>query len=231
MIGELISAGSKLLGGFLDREAQEDINKQQIAQAEANRKMQLDFATRGIEWKVNDALRAGVHPLFALGASTHSYSPVNVGLEKASLGPALAEMGQDVGRAVASTGGEAQRATQAAVSKITLEGLQLDNDIKRAKLASDLNKLKTPAVGPASGIGDVPEASKAEERPLLSGGEGQLDTNKKITNAEDFEKRYGELTDFVYGPQIWMRDELDRAGGYELNKFLRKVFQKLGILN
>lgn len=40
-----------------------------------NREMQEDFANHGIEMRVNDAKRAGIHPLFALNANLPSYSP------------------------------------------------------------------------------------------------------------------------------------------------------------
>lgn len=228
MLGELISGGMKLLGGMMDREAQEDINKQQIAQAEANRKMQLDFATRGIEWKVNDALRAGVHPLFALGASTHSYSPVNVGLEKASMGSALADMGQDVSRAVSSVSSNAQRQSMAAQNAVILEGLQLDNDIKRAKLASDVQKLSQPSVG-----SPVPEAGKFEERPKLLMGGTKIGTDPSTTNAEDYEKRYGELSDWIFGPGVLYNDVMGKTEPFfsevQWNKIRRAIGSLFGI--
>lgn len=36
---------------------------------------QAQMAQQGIQWKVADAKAAGIHPLYALGASTHSYQP------------------------------------------------------------------------------------------------------------------------------------------------------------
>lgn len=62
-------------------------------QAHEQMDMQREFAQQGISWKVADAKRAGIHPLYALGASTHSYSPVTVG--QADYG----QMGQDLTRA------------------------------------------------------------------------------------------------------------------------------------
>ncbi|UDN67507.1 DNA pilot protein [robinz microvirus RP_35] len=58
---------------------------------------QREFAQMGIRWKVEDAKAAGVHPLYALGAQTHSYSPVQVGDQ--SVGRALGDFGQNLGRA------------------------------------------------------------------------------------------------------------------------------------
>ena len=40
----------------------------------ANIGMNYDFAKNGIQWRVEDAKKAGIHPLAALGAQTHSPS-------------------------------------------------------------------------------------------------------------------------------------------------------------
>jgi hypothetical protein len=56
-----------ILGGRKDRQSVRDTNSANIA-------MQKEFAQQGIGWKVADAKKAGIHPLFALGASTHSPS-------------------------------------------------------------------------------------------------------------------------------------------------------------
>jgi len=64
--------------------------------ASSNRYMQREFAQKGIQWKVADAKAAGIHPLYALGAQTHSFSPVHAG----DLSGALGDAGQQVGRAI-----------------------------------------------------------------------------------------------------------------------------------
>lgn len=42
---------------------------------EYNAALQREFAQHGIQWKVADAQAAGVHPLYALGGGTPSFSP------------------------------------------------------------------------------------------------------------------------------------------------------------
>ena len=64
-----------LVGGvfnvFQNKKARES-----VAEAnEKNREMQYDFAQHGIQWKVQDAMAAGLHPLSALGAVTPGASP------------------------------------------------------------------------------------------------------------------------------------------------------------
>lgn len=80
--GAVIGGGLGLLGGMMGRENQKD-----------QEALQREFAQSGIQWRVQDAKAAGVHPLFALGASPASYSPtVN------PMASAVGQMGQDVSR-------------------------------------------------------------------------------------------------------------------------------------
>lgn len=65
-----------------------------------NERLQKEFAQNGIRWKVEDAKAAGVHPLYAIGASGSSYSPVSVG---SNIGAAMAQSGQDISRAMNAT--------------------------------------------------------------------------------------------------------------------------------
>lgn len=72
----------------------------QLKMAELNYKHQKEFAQNGIRWKVSDAKAAGIHPLYALGASTSSYSPVSGYGGDNGIGEAAAQFGQGIGRAV-----------------------------------------------------------------------------------------------------------------------------------
>lgn len=49
-------------------------NKAITANNRTNNQLQYDFAQKGIQWRVNDAKKAGIHPLAALGANTNSPS-------------------------------------------------------------------------------------------------------------------------------------------------------------
>lgn len=119
MLGELIGAGASLLGGLMQ-------NKQADKQAD----LQREFAQSGVQWKVQDAEKAGIHPLYALGAQTTSYQPTQVG----DMG--IAQAGQNIGRAIDATRSTPASAMALALGKIQLEGAQLDNEFKRVQLAS-----------------------------------------------------------------------------------------------
>lgn len=99
ILGGLISAAGSLAGGRQSQKSNEAMARQQA-------QLQKEFAQHGIRWKVEDAKAAGLHPLYALGASTTPYSPVGV---MDSKGPALAEASQHVGRAIAATSTSAEK--------------------------------------------------------------------------------------------------------------------------
>lgn len=95
----LIAGGASLLGGLLS-------NKSNRENAEGNAALQREFAQQGIQWKVEDARRAGIHPLYALGAQTHSFSPIAV---QDSVGSSVASAGQDISRAVLASADQQER--------------------------------------------------------------------------------------------------------------------------
>jgi hypothetical protein len=126
LIAAGIGAGANLLGSYLQGERQSEM-------AERNIGLQREFAENAVSWKVRDAERAGVHPLFALGASTHSFSPVSVG---GGIGEGLSRAGQDVSRAImqGQTAQERQQTFGTAVADAQLEGEQLNNEYKRLQI-------------------------------------------------------------------------------------------------
>lgn len=178
--------------------------------AEQNNALQREFAQNGISWKVADAKRAGVHPLYALGANTVSFSPQSIG--SSGLGDSLGSMGENINRSIAasatSEGRAAQLATQLAETQI--EGAKLDNDIKRTRLASAARTSGTSnaQVGPPlpSIVGGVPGADKYEDAPAMIAGGGRWRHNPGWVNAEDVEKRYGDLIQEVYGMGVAVAD-------------------------
>lgn len=201
LISAGINAGSRLIGGLMDSEEREDQRAHDAAQRHMDREWQQKFAQEGIRWKVDDAKAAGIHPLYALGANTVSFSPVGVGAGSSSnWSDTLGSMGQDVSRAIQATrtAGERTDAFTDTMQRIQLEGAQLDNDIKRASLASQVAKQRQSQVGPPM-PGVVPKADEFEDIPRLRGDLGEFNTNDKVVNAEDIEKRYGDVAQEVWG--------------------------------
>lgn len=134
-IGAIISAGANIAGGLLgSKEKRKD------------RALQKEFAQNAIQWKVEDAAKAGVSPLYALGANTVSYSPVSTG--STDLGSGLAAAGQDVSRAAASVSDDAakSKAYASSVQALTLQRMGLENQL----LSSQIAKINQPGTPPSA---------------------------------------------------------------------------------
>lgn len=134
-----------------------------LRQAEIDRALQREFAENGVQWRVNDAKAAGIHPLAALGAQLSSPSPVQVSgsvpqaptiqspqispFVGSSMGSAVASMGQDLSRAMTAvaTRWERDDAIATASKALSLENQSLENQI----LASSLAKTLGAATGPS----------------------------------------------------------------------------------
>lgn len=144
MFGELLSFGGNLLGGLLGRSSAS-------SQAREQMRMQEAFAKNSVRWRVADAKRAGIHPLAALGAQTHSYSPVAF---NDPLPNALANAGQDLGRAVDATrtGAERVDAYTKTVQDLNVTRLGLENEL----LASQIAKVRQAGHPPPMPSGGSP---------------------------------------------------------------------------
>lgn len=130
----LISSGAGLIGGKMQADSAAEA-------ARINADIQREFAQNGVRWKVEDAKAAGLHPLAALGANTASPSAVAVG--DTGMGNAVANMGQDISRAIHATRTNNERVD--AIAKLQLEGAQLDNDYKRSLIAK-MNQAPNPPI-------------------------------------------------------------------------------------
>lgn len=138
------------LGGGLDfyqaeknREAAKDANRRSEAMARENMAIQREFAQHGIRWKVEDAIRAGIHPLAALGTNTQGFSPVSVAFtpETDDRAGSFSRMGQNLMQSYMATANADERMA----SKLRLENMALQNDLLRSQITS-INNPKNPPV-------------------------------------------------------------------------------------
>lgn len=133
-----ISGVGSIVGGSMSQAASDKA-------ARMNIKYQKEFAKSGIKWRVKDARDAGIHPLYALGAQTTSFSPISVG--GSPMGEAIAQTGQDLGRAVGATMTSNERANT--VYTKALQTLQLQRGgLENEKLAAEIASLKRSMAGP-----------------------------------------------------------------------------------
>lgn len=95
IIGAAALLGGAALSAKGSRDASEDARAHSEWQQAMNERLQREFAQHGVRWRVEDAKAAGLHPLYALGANTPTFSPTVTAFQPEN---ALASMGQAVGR-------------------------------------------------------------------------------------------------------------------------------------
>lgn len=83
----LATAGGSVVGGVVSNL----INQNQVENEATRNQFNL---THGISMRVKDAKRAGLHPLYALGAPAMTSSPITM---QDTIGPALIQAGQNIG--------------------------------------------------------------------------------------------------------------------------------------
>jgi len=130
ILGAAISAGASLLGGS---KAQKSASDQQLM----NYLAQKEFAQSGIQWKVADAKKAGLHPLFALSGSGASFSPSGIHVSDGG----LSEAGQAVGQAVTRSMDVMQK-KQALAELRRLEAAASKDEAQAALFRSERNRIE-----------------------------------------------------------------------------------------
>lgn len=118
-IDGLLGGFGSLIGSGINAGLQSQINKQ-------NADLQKEFAQNSLQWKVQDAKKAGIAPEIALGAQGYSASPSYVGSDS---GGGVSSAFKHFGSAIDNYINDEEDKRQ-----LELEGLRLDNEAKRKKL-------------------------------------------------------------------------------------------------
>lgn len=135
----LFSAIGSIAGALIGKESAEDSTN-------ANAGFQREMAQNSLQWRVEDAKKAGIHPVAALGAQLPVGQPISAG------GVDWSGVGQDVGGAI-----DAARTKNDPYTE-KLRGLQIQRgELENALLASDLARKNqrpmnfSPSVVPETG--------------------------------------------------------------------------------
>jgi len=187
-LGPAISAGASLLGGLFGQKQQDK-----------NVALQREFAQSGIQWRVADAKKAGIHPLYAMGAPTvqpsvSAFSP---------MGAAVSSMGQDISRAMTASASEGTRQVNNTLQQLTLERAGLQNELLRSQIASmNARTSQGGQRGPSINVTDetspffVPQGAKEARSPLMLDNE-RVKTDPGTSPAKAWEDTLG---DDVFSP-------------------------------
>lgn len=150
--------------GMSNQASQGVWNAEQLAFAREQMAMQKEFAQHGLRWKVDDAKAAGVHPLFAMGAATNSFTPVSSGqsfspTNYGDMSASLGQMGQGIERAIDAGRTKTERNERmndaaSEMQSLQLENAQLQNDYLRANIFRINSQLgpPMPSLSPGGGL-------------------------------------------------------------------------------
>lgn len=141
---------------------------------EKNYNMQKEFAKMGVQWKIENAKEAGIHPLAALGAQTKSASPISVtggsGASGASFVMGLINTISQMAQANRATAMQGQQTASDRIGTgrvqsvpVTQEMLNADNGAVRAGIHADLTWM--PKAGGGLQLTAGPNAVGVEEDP------------------------------------------------------------------
>lgn len=179
-------AGASIGNAYDSSKATDKQNALAQSQYDQNVALQKEFAQNSMQWRVDDAKKAGLHPMAALGIQGSSFTPLQtIGYAQdnsaSNLMNAISDMGQSVN--YASTKAKDNQQQQVAVRlaqegvELQNEGLRLDNEYKRWQLLQAMETgtsqaLRSPSAPPTaennliSGQGDSPFMDK----PIVQDG-------------------------------------------------------------
>lgn len=233
-VGSAIGAVGSLIGG-------NQASNNAAALANMNYKAQKEFAQNGIRWKVADAKAAGIHPLYALGSSPASFTPVQGYTGDNGISDAFAHFGQGISRAVQAKMTKEER-EQLAIKQAIQDSLMLDEYRQRSEknraeiellksetarnLAASKMALSRQSQVPSMPSVGVPDSIPGQGDKTLDYGGNSFQVQRDITGKEgifptnDYNQVYEDKFILEYLPN-WQAWKAERAlkngevvGGY-----------------
>ena len=187
--GSVIGAAGGIASSLFGSNSQNKANEQNLQLAREQLAYQKELAKTQIQWRVEDAKKAGLHPLAALGVSPMSYAPVSgsaVGADYSGVGQSLQQMGQDIDRArMAALDREERKkalALQDTQTALALKNQELNNQILEQELISRRVKLiqqLTPGMASLYGLDRRRYAIPGQDDAVMPRAEGTVATGDK----------------------------------------------------
>jgi len=148
-------------------------NARSAEEARLNRDLQKEFAQNGVRWRVEDAKKAGIHPLAALGASGASYSPVSSTFQSAPdpIASTMSSLGQNLSRSMMTT----RTGPEKQMQQLQLENQQLQNDYLRSQIAMNNSAQLGPSM-PSNGTVTKPAELTASAKGHPSQEAGKVNS-------------------------------------------------------
>lgn len=190
--GDVLGGIADIFGADMASDSADRATDAAFMSQNLDRQMQREFAQMGIRWKVDDARAAGIDPLVALGAQTHSYSPVTVGTQpNTAMAEMVGRMGQRVGRSVSDILKEEDSVTKEK-DKLELENQRLQNQYLGSQIARLNSAQGQPNGGVISGAGLMldgqPSSRLVQDQPL----------QRTVSQPGRPEKEAGAVSDYTH---------------------------------
>lgn len=194
MWGSIIGGAISMLGS---RSAAKKQNQATAEANKANRDMQYDFAQNSLQWKTQDAKKAGLHPLAALGAQ--GYSPT-IGSMPESAQADYSTAASNIGNAISNS-----QARKQAQQQLNMENsrnnmvayAQVRKEMAQAKLyeaqAGDITQQQLGA----SALARTGQDQNRDLSLVMPGG--TIQGNPKHTPTSVVEDEYGGIASEIYG--------------------------------
>ena len=195
------------IGGLLSDQSRERQNQANID----NQKL---FAKKGLQWKAADAKAAGLHPLFALGAPTMSFTPNPV--TGSGVGDALQTMARKAKTAKIDKLNEELLKQQIAESHSRTANNILENQMRKADFIEqqlEASAIKTDQVlanAVQDGQVDADALAKIRTTPEIAGKKVKPGN---LSDTEVIEQRYGDVISWLYGLLVLGADGYSSAKG------------------
>lgn len=240
--GSVIGAAGGIASSLFGSSSQKKANEQNLQLAREQLAYQKELAHNQVQWRVEDAKKAGLHPLAALGVSPMSYSPVSgsaVGADYSGVGQSLQQMGQDIDRArMAGLDREERKkalALQDTQTALALKNQELNNQILEQELVSRRVKLfqqLTPGMASLYGLDRRKYAIPGQDDAVMPRAEGTVATGEpryqfmqtpngsySLEPGNDWAQAYEDklLVEWLPIFQTAIRDFTARAKGEEID--------------
>lgn len=154
-IAAAVTGGSNVAGGVIGNLINQNFQENEATRNQSNFNMTQDNFLRNTQIRVEDAKKAGIHPLYALGANAPGPSGSQPIVMQDQVGQSIAQGGQSVGNIISRQASADDR------MKMILENKLLDSQIGETDARKQLllSEAAKNAQAGQSGLGVQPEAT------------------------------------------------------------------------
>lgn len=217
--GPLVGAAGTILGGVIGN----IFNKKRVDEQTA---FQREAMMNGISWRVADAKKAGIHPIFALGANIPTPTPMVLGDQ---LGASLADASQNIGTAIARQDSAHDRAMKAMEAELMFQNMRkIKGEADGVQIANEAALKALNETAHKSGLGQQPETPENGQVPAVPGGSGMIDL-KAMDQISAKEKASGVVAGRHPAFQLYDFNGRPFVGPYGAGESLPEVKESMSI--